>query len=90
MLIVSYDIRCDKLRTRFSKMLTKNGAIRLQMSVYEINNTKRIIDNICLKIKTVFAPQFDGGDSIMIFNVNNNNIVKYGNAIHIDKDIVFL
>lgn len=29
MLVVSYDISDDKLRTRFAKMLTKNGAIRL-------------------------------------------------------------
>ena len=40
MLVISYDIKDDKLRTRFSKMLTKNGAIRLQYSVYEVNNTK--------------------------------------------------
>lgn len=34
MLVISYDIHDTKLRTRFSKMLTKNGAIRLQFSVY--------------------------------------------------------
>ncbi len=89
MLIISYDIKNDKLRSRFSKMLTKNGAIRLQMSVYEVNNTKRILDNISLKIETVFSPLFDGGDSVVIFNVSNTNIVKYGNAIHRDKDVVF-
>lgn len=35
MIIISYDISDDKMRTNFSKMLKKNGAIRLQFSVYE-------------------------------------------------------
>ena len=55
MLIISYDIRDNKLRTRFAKMLIKNGAIRLQFSVYELNNTQRMIDNIKLKINTIFS-----------------------------------
>ena len=42
MIIVSYDISDDKMRTNFSKMLKSNGAIRLQFSVYEVRNTKRI------------------------------------------------
>lgn len=55
MLIISYDIRDNKLRTRFAKMLIKNGAIRLQFSVYELNNTQRMIDNIKLKINTILS-----------------------------------
>lgn len=90
MLVISYDISDNKLRTRFSKMLVKNGAIRLQYSVYEFNNTKRLIDNIVIKIKMQYAPKFGGGDSVLIFDVNNSNIEKFGNAIHRDKDIVFL
>ena len=35
MIIVSYDIKDDKIRTKFAKMLCANGAIRLQFSVYE-------------------------------------------------------
>lgn len=90
MLVISYDISDNKLRTRFSKMLTKNGAIRLQFSVYEVNNTQRQIDNLILKIETKFTPQFKGGDSVMIFETNINNIRKYGNAIHRDKDLLFI
>ena len=51
MLVFSYDIKDTKKRTRFSKMLTKNGAIRLQYSVYEVNNTNRILDNLMIKIE---------------------------------------
>lgn len=90
MLVISYDISDNKLRTRFSKMLTKNGAIRLQFSVYEVNNTQRQIDNLIVKIETKFTPQFTGADSVMIFETNINNIRKYGNAIHRDKDLLFI
>jgi CRISPR-associated protein Cas2 len=90
MIIVSYDISDDKLRGRFAKMLSKNGAIRLQLSVYEVNNTNRVIDNIIAKIEGVFAKRFTPADSVMIFEVDNNKIIKYGNAIHRDVDVVFL
>lgn len=89
MLIISYDIQNDKLRAKFSKMLTKNGAIRLQMSVYEFNNTQRMMDNIREKINGTFMKLFSGADSVMIFDVNNDKIEKYGNAIHRDEDIVY-
>lgn len=89
MLIVSYDIEDDKLRGRFSRQLTKSGAIRLQYSVYEINNTKRVIDNLKLMVQKEFAPRFGGGDSVVIFDIGSAEIVKFGNAIHRDKDVVF-
>lgn len=90
MLVISYDIADNKLRNRFSKMLTKSGAMRLQYSVYEFNNTRRLITNLEIQIKEKFMPLFSGGDSVMIFNCDNNDVVKYGNAIHRDKDVVFL
>ena len=71
-------------------MLTKHGAIRLQFSVYEVNNTKRIIDNIQIEIREKYGKLFTPDDSVVIFEVANNNVIKYGNAIHRDKDIVFL
>ncbi|MBR6180625.1 MAG: CRISPR-associated endonuclease Cas2 [Prevotella sp.] len=89
MLIVSYDIQDDKIRSRFSKMLKKNGAIRLQMSVYEINNTNRMMNNLLLKIEE-FSKCFTGADSVIIFDVNSIKLRKFGNAIHRDKDVVFL
>lgn len=90
MLIVSYDIEDNKLRSRFSRQLTKSGAIRLQYSVYEVNNTKRVVDNLKLMVEKDFAPKFGGGDSVVIFDIGNAGIIKYGNAIHRDKDVVFL
>lgn len=89
MLVVSYDIKDDKLRTQFSKMLTNNGAVRLQYSVYEINNTERVMNNLMVIIENEYVPKFDGGDSVIIFDVSAVKLKKYGNAIHRDKDIVY-
>jgi len=88
MFIVSYDISDTKLRSRFSKMLTKNGAIRLQYSVYEVNNTNRVLNNLMMKIDQ-FAIKFDGADSVIIFDVSGVKLKKYGNAIHRDVDVVY-
>lgn len=89
MLIISYDITNDKLRNRFSKMLTKHRAIRLQYSVYEVNHTNRILENLIIKIEDLFAKKFEGSDSVIIFDVSAVKLKKYGNAIHRDTDIVY-
>lgn len=89
MLVVSYDISDDKLRTKFSKMLTKHGAVRLQYSVYEVNNTDRVLSNLLVMIEDMFAQKFDGGDSVIIFDVSGVKLKKYGNALHRDTDIVY-
>lgn len=90
MIIVSYDIKDDKIRTKFAKMLRFQGAIRLQFSVYEVNNTQRIIDNIKLNIVERFSKLFTGADSVLIFDAPNAKVEKFGNAIHRDKDVVYL
>ncbi|MFR1987545.1 MAG: CRISPR-associated endonuclease Cas2 [Prevotellamassilia sp.] len=89
MIIISYDITDDLIRGRFSRMLTKHGAIRLQYSVYEVTNTQRVINNLCTKIES-YAKHFNLSDSVIIFDIEKERLRKYGNAIHRDKDIVFL
>ena len=83
MIIVSYDISDDKMRANFSKMLKSNGAIRLQFSVYEVRNTKRIMDNLVAKIEA-YAKHFTADDSVILFDVDSYKLTKYGNAIHRD------
>lgn len=90
MIIVSYDIKNNKVRTQFAKMLRSQGAIRLQFSVYEVNNTQRIIDNIKLYIIERFSKLFTGADSVLIFDAPNAKVEKFGNAIHRDQDVVYL
>ena len=71
-------------------MLRSQGAIRLQFSVYEVNNTQRIIDNIKVQIVDRFSKLFTGADSVMIFDAPNAKIQKFGNAIHRDEDVVYI
>ena len=89
MLVISYDIKDDKVRTKFSKMLTRNGAIRLQYSVYEINTTERVMKNLLVLIEYKFSKEFGGDDSVIIFDVSSVKLKKYGNAIHRDLDVVY-
>ena len=89
MLVVSYDISDNKLRTKFAKTLIKQGGIRLQYSVFEVNNTKRVLDNLIVRIENYYSKQFGGGDSIFIFETDVKKAIKYGNAIHRDKDLLF-
>ena len=65
MIIISYDISDDKLRMRFSKYLEKYGH-RIQYSVFEIDNSERLLDNIVNEIKNRFEKRFDQRDSVMI------------------------
>ncbi len=88
MIIISYDISDNKMRTNFSKMLIKHGAIRLQFSVYEVVNTNRIMDNLVVKIEA-YSKHFTFDDSVIIFDVNSDKLTKYGNAIHRDQPIVY-
>ena len=65
MIIVSYDIKNDRLRTRFSKFLLRFGC-RIQFSVYRIENSPRVLDNIVASVQTTFLPQFSEEDSVLI------------------------
>lgn len=88
MIIISYDISDTKLRTKFSKFLMKSGGIRLQYSVYEFNNTNRMIENVKEKKRIHYCPLFCNDDSVVLFTATKENVEKYGNAIHRDKDLV--
>lgn len=88
MLLISYDISNNKTRTSFSKYLSKFGH-RLQYSLFEINNSKRILNLIQIEIKTKYAKRFEESDSIMIFQMSSSCVItKYGYAKHQDEDLV--
>ena len=48
------------------------------------------IDNIKLNILGKFSKLFTGADSVLIFDAPNAKVEKFGNAIHRDKDVVYL
>lgn len=88
-IIVAYDIANNKTRTRFSKFLEQYG-VRVQFSVFEIENSQRLLDIVTNNIEVKFKKMFDAGDSVYIFSADKRNIVKYGSAGFLDNDLIFL
>ena len=90
MRVVSYDISDDKLRTKFSKYLSKFGH-RLQYSVFEIDNSKRIVDNIVTDIKNRFEKCFTQQDSVIIFKLSSScEVLRFGYAKNDEKDFFII
>ena len=90
MLIISYDISDDKLRTQFSKFLCKFGG-RLQYSVFEIRNSDRVLENITTHIKHRFEKKFSQTDSVIIFELSKQcHITRYGYAKNEESDLIII
>lgn len=90
MLIISYDIADDKLRTKFSKYLSKFGG-RLQYSVFEIRNSERVLDNITTQITNYFEKKFSQNDSVMIFDLSKQcKITRFGYAKNEETDLIII
>jgi CRISPR-associated protein Cas2 len=90
MIIISYDISDNKLRTRFSKFISKYGH-RIQYSVYEIDNSERILDNIITNIQTIFERKFTQEDSVLIFHLSKTcEIIRLGYAKNEESDIIII
>ena len=41
-----------------------------------------------MQIETIFKKEFSADDSVMIFEIDPEKTVKYGNAIHRDQDLL--
>jgi CRISPR-associated protein Cas2 len=92
MLIVTYDIHSDFSRNRFSKFLSKFGD-RIQLSVFKIKNSKRILNAILSEVEYRYKKEFRPTDSIYIFNTCDGctkKIHKYGSAKYEDAEVVYL
>lgn len=90
MIIISYDISDDKLRTKFSKYLCRFGH-RLQYSVFEIDNSPRILNNIMTDIKNKFETKFLQSDSVIIFKLSEScEIMRFGYAKNDEKDFIII
>lgn len=88
MIIVSYDISDDKLRTNFAKYLSKFGH-RIQYSVFEIDNSTRILDNIISDLKNKYEKRFSQEDSVMIFKLSSScEVLRFGYAKNDEKDFI--
>lgn len=90
MIVVSYDISNDKLRTKFAKYLSKFGH-RLQYSVFEIDNSPKIISNIVTEITNNFEKKFTQEDSVIIFKMSAScEVIRFGYAKNDEKNFIVI
>ncbi len=90
MILISYDISDNKLRAKFSKFIIKFG-VRIQYSVFEITNSKRMLKNIMCEITNNFENKFDQSDSVIIIETSENcKITKFGYAKNEENDIIII
>ncbi|MBE6401259.1 MAG: CRISPR-associated endonuclease Cas2 [Verrucomicrobia bacterium] len=90
MYLLTYDISDDKLRTRFSKFLSRYGR-RVQHSVFEIKNSERVLNNISTEIRTCFEKQFSQSDSVLVYSIGDHDCIgKFGYAKNEDSDLLVL
>jgi CRISPR-associated protein Cas2 len=90
MVIISYDIANDKLRTKFSKYLTRFGH-RIQYSVFEIDNSNKLLNNIISDIENQFSKKFSQEDSVYIFKLSSScEIIRYGYAKNEERDMIII
>lgn len=87
---INAHIQNDKLRTKFSKYLKKFG-YRLQYSVYEITNSKRMLSNIMAEITNRFEKLFGETDSVIVIETSETcKITKWGYERNDDSDIIMV
>lgn len=90
MLLISYDISDNKLRANFSKFLSRFG-YRLQYSLFEINNSDRILENIREELHSNFGKKFSQSDSVIIIKLNPMcEIERYGYAKNDEEDLLII
>lgn len=90
MIIISYDISDDRKRAKFAKYIKRFGHM-LQYSVYEIDNSERILNNIITDINNKFMKMFDQTDSVYIFQMSAScKIQKFGYAKNEDDDLLIV
>lgn len=90
MVVVSYDISNDKLRTKFAKYLSRFGH-RLQYSVFEIDNSEKIVNNIIKDLKNKYEKSFSQEDSVIIFKLSSScEVLRFGYAKNDEKDFIII
>lgn len=74
MYLVAYDIRDGRLRTRFSKFLSRYGT-RIQRSVFAIVGSGRVLEELRTGMEREFGRKFSQGDSVLAYNISESACV---------------
>ena len=63
----------------------------LQYSVYEIENSERILNNIITDINNKWLKEFDQTDSVYVFKMGSScQVEKYGYARNEDAELLIV
>jgi len=90
MILISYDIKDDKLRTKFAKFIKKFGN-RVQYSVFEIKHSETMLNKIKVAISNEFETKFTKDDSVFIFETSKTcKITRFGYAKDDNSDVVIV
>ncbi len=88
MLLIVYDIQNDRLRAKFAKFLTQFGR-RVQFSVFEIQNSDRVLRNIETEVNARYKKRFGQGDSVLVYDIDDKACVKrFGHAVNEESDLL--
>jgi CRISPR-associated protein Cas2 len=71
-------------------MIMKYGR-RLQMSVYELNNSPRTLNNVLIEIDYKFKPKFAATDSVIIYplcKADQAKVIRMGYAVHEEESVI--
>nr|WP_308649847.1 CRISPR-associated endonuclease Cas2 [uncultured Agathobacter sp.] len=64
---------------------------RIQYSVFEIDNSKRIVDNIVNDLTNTFEKRFSQSDSVYIFKMSSScEVLRYGYAKNEENDFFII
>ena len=63
----------------------------IQYSVFEIDNSKRIVDNIVNDLTNTFEKRFSQSDSVYIFKMSSScEVLRYGYAKNEENDFFII
>lgn len=90
MILISYDISNNKIRTKFNKYIRKFGHM-VQYSVYEISNSEGTLEKMMWSIENHWEKIFEESDSVLIIKTSKNcKIKRFGYARHDEDDIIIV
>ena len=63
----------------------------IQYSVYEIENSNRVLNNIIADLNNKFVKTFDETDSVYIFKLSDScQTIRFGYARHEENDLLIV
>lgn len=90
MILISYDISNNKIRSKFNKYIRKYGFM-LQYSVYEISHSEGMLDKIMWDIENRWEKAFEETDSVIIIKTSGTcKIIKFGYTKHDEDEIIIM